>query len=511
MCKKNALLLAFMAAFMMQVNAETVKWLVMPEYNAISYFSETVFKCKKDGKCQLVGLDGEELLPYAVDSVTCYSEGYALALDKIGTRYKVIGFFSEMGQKFSSMDKDYYTGDYPFFSEGLLPVSESSDGLYGYIDVNGRIVVPFKYRKARPFIQGWASVEPPKRLRQNIYIDKNGNTLTIHGFHNGEIVIGSSFNEAGRALVAHYGNENAVIGTDGEMLGEYVRKGNKPPIRFYDFAFDENGDDYVPVLQVVPSFDSHFSVFSENGLYGYVSGEKQIVPAQFTQAGLFANGRAIVEKNGKYGVLSLVKGEFSSTLKSDNNNAKNGKEPAKYTYTLQIPSDISQQAEVRFDAGDGNLRPENFQKGAYTFIPLVENGAREFTIRAQVLVDGLLLWNDEITEGTNNVQLTIEPPFCVTEFANDKDIVTVKTVVTNDSDSEVFVSAYFSAKFAEGSKNTTASKVYSTAKIPSGEQKEFSVDLKVIESEDVKVVVSVSANKNKYGHKSSVIAVKKFF
>lgn len=509
MCKKSVLLLALMVTSMMPVNAETVKWLIKPEYDNISYFSETVFKCKKDGKCQLIGMDGKELLPDAVDSVTCFSEGYALALDKVGERYKVRGFLSEAGQKFHSCNHDYYTGDYPFFSEGLLPVAETPDGLYGYIDVNGRVVVPFKYRKARPFIQGWASVEP--KQRRTVYIDRFGNILDISGFHHGEVVMGSNFNSSGHALIAYYGHEYAIINTKGDVLEKYERKGSKTPVRLYDFTFDENGDDYEPSSRVMPSYNGRFSVFFENGLCGYASGDKHIVPAQFTQAGLFANDCAIAAKGGNYGVLSLVKGDFSASLKEDSDKDRKSNEPAKYTYTIQMPSGVAQQAEVWFDAGDSNLRKVSLQKGSYTFTPLIEKDVREFTVRAQVLVDGLLLWNDEVTEGVSNVQLNIEPPFAVSEFANDKDIFTVKTIVTNESDSEASVSAYFMVKFAEGSKNSIASKVYSSAKIPAGEQKEFSVDLIVEETENVKVTVSISANKIRQGYKSSIIVVKPIY
>jgi len=58
------------------------------------------------------------------------------------------------------------------FKEGLVPVE--LNGKYGYIDINARTVIPFKYGSAYEFESGKARVGLGKR---DFYIDRNGNEV----------------------------------------------------------------------------------------------------------------------------------------------------------------------------------------------------------------------------------------------------------------------------------------------------------------------------------------------
>lgn len=506
MSKKVFLILVAVTLFNTPVFASTVKWLIKPQYDAIGYFSETIFKCKNYGKWQLINAKGEGVLPYAVDSITDCTEGYALALDKEGDNYKIKGFIEKSTQRFIPVKGDYYVGAYPYFSDGCLPVVNPKTNLYGYINKAEQLLVPCKYHKARPFIKGLASVEPKER--KTIYIDKEGKMLKIRGFQHDKIVIGSSFNEKGEALIAYYGNDNAIINTNGEVVRKYERKKGQNPVRSYDFAFDESGKPYNPKQETTLVYDKSITTYSVDGLIGYMRGENTLVPAQFRWAGEFANGLSIVSINDKYGVLSLIEGGFSSTLEGDNNVVNTGKEAPKFVYTLSLPESIAQLVEVKFDNGDGVLRDITLKNNSYTFTPTIENNVQELNVRAQVILDGLLLWEDETTQNLNNIQLEIAPPFCDNEYADGNGIVQVKTKITNSSEIAVKVSAYFMVKFANDSQNSIDSKAYSRATIPPGSEKEFVVNLKVVEAEEVKAAVSVTANGKSYGSKSSIIKLK---
>lgn len=509
MNKKLLILLVIGVAIATSSFASTVKWLVKPQYDAIGYFSTSIFKCQTDGKWQLIDTRGTALLPYTVDSITDCIEGYALLLDKEGGTYKIKGFFAESDKHVIPILGDYYTGCYSFFSEGYVPVADSKTGLLGYLNTDGEVVVPFKYHQARPFIKGLASVEPKEH--KTMYINKNGKALTISGFSNKRIVIGSSFNQKGEALIASYGNDNAVINTNGVVVRQYVRKDGRVPIRKYDFAFDDSDTPQEPNREVSLSFDKDITTFYDNGLVGYMKEDNTLVPAQFTQAGRFANGFAIAAINNKYGVLSLIDGSISATLEGDNNVLKTGKESSKFVYTLKLPENLEQLVEVKFDNGDGVLRDITLEGNSYTFTPAVDKDVREVTVRAQVTLDCLLVWEDETTRSLNSIQLDISQPFCDTEYADGNDIVRVKTVIANKSEVTVSVSTYFSPKFGKESNNSMVSKAYSSAKIVPGEEKEFYVDLKVVETETVKVAVSVKADGKQYGAKSSTIELKPFY
>lgn len=503
--------LLFVTGFVIATSsfASTVKWLIKPQYDAIGYFSTSIFKCQTDGKWQLIDTKGDILLPYTFDSISDCIEGYALMLDKEGANYRIKGFFDENNRRFIPIYGNYYTGNYSFFSEGYVPVVDQKTSLLGYLNTDGEVVIPFKYHKARPFIKGLASVEP--KQHKTVYIDKNGKVLTITGFTNGRIVIGSSFNQKGEALIASFGNNNAIINTKGVVVRQYEKKEGRIPVRKYDFAFDDSDTPQEPNRTLSLPFDKNITTFYVNGLVGYMKEDNTLVPAQFTQAGQFANGFAIASINNKFGVLSLVDGDISASLEGDDNVLKTGKESSKFVYTLKLPENLAQLVEVKFDNGDGVLRDITLEDNSYTFTPAVDKDVREVTVRAQVTLDCLLVWEDETTRSLNSIQLDISQPFCDTEYADGNDIVRVKTLITNKSEVAVNVSTYFSPKFAKESGNSLVSKAYSSAKIVPGEEKEFFVDLKIVEAEMVKVSVSVKANNKSYGEKSSTLELKPFY
>jgi hypothetical protein len=61
------------------------------------------------------------------------------------------------------------------FSEGLAYVADAESGMYGFIDKDGRVVVPFVWFGARPFKNGRAEVADEDF--NWYYIDKEGNIL----------------------------------------------------------------------------------------------------------------------------------------------------------------------------------------------------------------------------------------------------------------------------------------------------------------------------------------------
>ena len=495
MFKKALCLLILMAGFVTSVGASTVKWLIMPKYDAISYFSETLFKCKIDGKSQLVDLKGQTLLPQAADSITDFSEGIAVVLEKTNNHYKIVGFFKESNHSYLSISGDYYAGMYSFFSEGFIAVADAKTDLFGYLNDKGEILpqeaLRFNYLKARPFIKGWASVVPANKSQTTKYINKQGETIDLKGFHRGKVISGSSFNASGEALIAYYGNDNAIIDTKGNIIRKYERLEGTTPVRVYDFAFDESGGECD--VKPVPSFNEKMSSFFESGVFGYVEEEKTMVPAQFTYAGpFFANGCAIAAMGNKYGVLSLVEGEFKAALDLDKK-VKNNKG---YIFTLHIPSELAQQAEVKFDNGDGILRPISLQDNTYKF----SNKEKDFTVRTQITIDGLLLWDETIIRKPEELPFIIIGPSCDDTRANNNNLVKVKAIVKNNTENDVTVICSFTANFDENTKNSfdKNSNLSPSTIIAAKKSEEFSVDIFVKKLEKVTVFVTITIDGKPY-------------
>ncbi len=495
MFKKALCLLILMTGFVASVCASTVKWLIAPKYDAISYFSETLFKCKIDGKSQLVDLKGQTLLPRAADSITDFSEGIALVLEKTNKHYKVVGFVKESDHSYLSINGNYYAGMYSFFSEGLIALADANTDLFGYLNDKGEMLpqeaLHFNYPKARPFIKGWASVEQANKNQTTIYINKQGKTMNLNAFHRGKVVLGSSFNASGEALITYYGDDNAIIDTKGNIIRKYKRLEGTTPVRICDFAFDENGRGCV--AKPIPPLNEKMSNFSENGVFGYVEDEKTMVPAQFTYAGpFFANGCAIAAIDNKYGVLSLVEGDFKTALDLDKK-VKNNKG---YVFTLHIPPAIAQQAEIKFDNGDGILRPISLQDSTYKF----SKKEKEFTIRAQITIDDLLLWDETIIRKPEELPFIIIGPSCDDTRANNNNLVKVKTIVKNNTENDVTVTCSFTANFDESTKNSfdKNSDLNPSTIIAAKKSEEFSVDIFVKKSEKVTVSVSIKIDGKQY-------------
>ena len=509
MVKRFFYILLFWAVFVPTGSAQTIQWLVNPNYDTISHLNGSIFKCKTAGRVQLINTQGDELLTSFADSVTNYSENLALVLDKSGNKLKIRGIIDESGD-FTRVYDVLYANKYSYYSEGLVSVTAPS-GKAGYLDQKGNVVIPCQYRIARPFIKGWASVEPSKRKKQTIYINHRCQTLNIQNPRHGNVVLGSSFNSSGEALIAYYDNDNAIINTQGKIVRDYKRKENITPIRTYDFSFDESGKNSLATSDLGLSYDSELIPFASHQLMGYKKANRIVVPPQFTRAERFANDCAIICQNNQFGIVKLVEGSFSGAFDGDDLVIATGNKVPTYIYSLSIPESLDPDAlQVMFDVGDGNLRTVDLKNNKYEFTPFVEKNTGSCLMKMQVLSDGLLLWSDSLEKSVMGVNLDISSPIALSEKANDQDLIRIRSVITNNSDSPITVSVNFSIKFGKKS-NSISSKANSSATIAPKAQKDFYVDLKVLEAESTKVSVSVRANQKQVGTKSSIIELKPFF
>lgn len=212
---------------------------IPPKYHGVSDFHEGLAAVVLGGKGGFIDMAGNEIVPPKYDEVYDFREGLARVwiadgedkgpfspgkwgyIDKTGKEvvpviYEVIGEFSEgracvvkdgkMGfvdQTGAAVIPLMYTYErpwneiaagyvdiLPFFSEGLAAVwgADGYGGRYGYIDRDGKRVIPFEYDYAGPFSQGLAYVSQGASLwyetdgetsenRKFGYIDKAGQVV----------------------------------------------------------------------------------------------------------------------------------------------------------------------------------------------------------------------------------------------------------------------------------------------------------------------------------------------
>ena len=497
-------------ACVLTTSAQTIQWLVKPNYETISYLNSSIFKCKSRGRVQLIDTKGKDILSPLADSVTNFCENQALVLDKSRNGFKIRGIVNGAGI-FTKVEGDYFANEYSYCSEGLISVVNTS-GKAGYLDDKGKLVIPCQYRIARPFIKGWASVEPAKWQKQTIYINRQRETLKIPDFHNGKVIMGSSFNSSGEALVAYYENDNVVINTKGKVVRKYDQKKNVVPVRSYDFAFEESGKNSIPDSAPKILFDTELFPFTSGQLVGYKKADRIVAPPQFSQARQFANGCAIICQNDKFGIVKLAEGTFSGAFEGEDLLVAAGKKAPTYTYSLAVPENLNSNAlQVMFDIGDGNMQSVILQDNKYEFTPFIDDDTDVCVMKMQVMSDGLLLWTDSLEKSVKSVNLDISSPVALSERANEQDELRIQSVITNNSNLSVIVSGTFYANFAKGSKNKIGQKKTFRGKIAPKSKLEVFVDLNVVEEETTKVSVSVKVDQKAFGTKSAVIQLKPFY
>ena len=476
--------------------SQTVKWCIHPEYDNITYFGEDLFKCvDHSGKLELIDWDGKVLL-HNVDknAITTFDEeGYAIVLKG----NKIVGFLAQAkGHDFQSVTGDYSITQYPFFSEGLLAVT-NGEGKFGFMDAQGKIVIPCKYVEARPFKQGWASVE--KKKKEVWYVNPQGKEMRPDGFHGGKLTKGSSFNENGEAVVANY-QDYAIIGNKMQVKRK-IKYTPDLPVRLCDYSYAEDAGEECREPEVFKlEEDNRIECYSKDGTYGYQwknGGEGDNLPAQFSEAQPFYNGRAIVAKNGKYGVIELLEGVFVANWPKDLRVYPDGKSNL-LRFSLEVPSSLeSNKVEMEFDKGNGYYE-KNTQLSS-DFRPNITYSSNYCTLKGRVNYDGLLLWEGSEDIKINRITIDIKRPAVTTEFADENDEQTVRAVVTNESNVSVSVDAILKVAGLNSSFN---------GMLKPKQSKELFIKVKVTESKQVPASVSVKVDGHAFESKTSQVSLK---
>lgn len=508
---RNAvLIIAAIVFFHTSVQAESVKWLIYPKYDNITYYSSDIFKCEKEGHLSLFDWYGDSLIDqdFLIDSITEYTEGYALALRRESQSYRIVGLLAETADHpFQVVDGNYYMTSYSFFSEGFLVVSNKK-GKMGYLDHTGRCVINCDYTNARPFRKGFASVN--RKNSEVFYINHRGKTKNPIGFYGGKIDKGSSFNDSGEAIVRHE-KECAIIDSEMQVLRKRPYEGVFP-IRTYDYAYSEDYVNPTPNINDKPASDDRYSTFKGVNGIGYCDERGTVVvPPQFSDAGPVCDGRAIVSVGGKYGVLQIIEGNFISICSADDDDNKlivyPGMKFKEIEYDLHVPKSVDKEGlKILLDKGDGNMEetmlPAKFQ-------PVLGNDMCVFSTKIQS-ADGLLLWEEKKELEVVFIRLTVSNPVVVTPYAMENGIQQIKATITNHSDVEVVVSPVFSVTLDRSKKNSIQSgTTLSTCRLVPGQKKELIISVKVKENELVNAKITVAVDGFDCGGSSSKVQLKK--
>lgn len=133
-------------------SAQSAKWAIAPKYNSVNRMAPSTFVLKTQGRVEVVDAEGTTLFADAADSLTSFSDGYALLLKKDKKGMKVVSVIDQT-YKTVPVNTDVYADAYTYYNKGVAAV-KNKKGKYGLLDVNGTLAAPCKM--SSPVLNGEA-------------------------------------------------------------------------------------------------------------------------------------------------------------------------------------------------------------------------------------------------------------------------------------------------------------------------------------------------------------------
>jgi hypothetical protein len=136
--------------------------LVIPViYDNAYSFQEGVAGVYKDDKFGFINKKGETVIPFQYDAGFWFKKGLGIVKKKTDGSYgnnRIWGLINKENEFVISFEEGYkFLG---FLEEGLIS-AKKKENRYGFIDRNGKVVIPFKYYHADSFKNGMAKVTTP--------------------------------------------------------------------------------------------------------------------------------------------------------------------------------------------------------------------------------------------------------------------------------------------------------------------------------------------------------------
>lgn len=205
------------ALFGQIVSAQTVRWVVGPEYEAISPFFEGVAAVKKNGKWGYINEKGSLFVNPEYENVSNFNNGVAVATAADKTVMAIIDLNGKVVKPKGSFKVD---NRFACFSDGLLLVTNGSK--WGYMNLSGNLSIECKYLSAQPFSENFAAVLFDEYW---YYISADG-SIAIPPNSKRESYWAFGFNE-GKAVIL-YNNGMTCIDAAGKEINMILPKVTPP-------------------------------------------------------------------------------------------------------------------------------------------------------------------------------------------------------------------------------------------------------------------------------------------
>lgn len=235
-----------------EMKSDTWEWAIEPSKYENLYFSNDglVIAINEYEKYGVMNLEGEIAVPFSYDYVSQYNYGIACA-EKDGETF----YIDKAGNRV--WDETYE--DIRVFQEELGAVK--IDDQWGFIALNGDVMVPCQYDDVKSFVGGMAAVKEKGKWG---FIDKNGN-----------LVAECRYDE-----VRDFQEGYAAVSEDGK----------------WGFLNEDGTVSVQCIYDEVHDFQEGYAAVTENEKWGFIDGSGTIkIELQYDAVGNYSEGKVAVK------------------------------------------------------------------------------------------------------------------------------------------------------------------------------------------------------------------------
>lgn len=404
-CTRHIAIAFALLLYSSSASAQMAEWLVKPgRYDEIIGFSRNLYRTEKDGVYGLLDHHGSEIVSPKFDQITDFANGYAFILRQDAQGVRVYGHINGDNGEVTTYEKPYIIADgMVFFNDGLMPVNNGS-GKYGFINMQGKLVLDYQYTDVLPFCEGFAGVWIGDKF---MFIDKSGGKLHV-SFPNGGIATsGANFN-GGKGFICD--DDDIWYTIDAESK---LKRTSKQSGKTYDYlgriGTSESEEVDYKKMSLTAEANSYANIkkITTNGLVGYNIGSKTILPPQLTYGSDFSNDLAVARMGEKVGLLHIVDRQglvLAKEINPSHTISSRGAQECRF----KVMGDETLSYEL-FD-GSAPIPLKSLGRNEYSFQANISGGKRAETktYSLKAMSDGLYLGEAQLTyKFTQKSNLTV--------------------------------------------------------------------------------------------------------
>ncbi len=269
------------------------------QFNKAYDFNSDIARVKVGNKIGLIMRSGEFILSPKYRDISAFEKNDVAIVKTGGNKIRYI-LVNRRGERVGkhSFQKIFS------FNEGIAKVKDNN--LYGFVDVEGHLLLATDYDKVGDFSEGRAWVKKEGKCG---YIDTTG-----------EIIVPLEFNKCedyqdGTALVFESPKKGGVLDREGDFILEpklnkilaYSEdRGLMCDKRKRYYFISKSGDPYEGFYQDARPFKNKIAIVKIDGKWGIINTKGiPVVPTKYDKIGTFENGYAAIKISGFQGVTDL--------------------------------------------------------------------------------------------------------------------------------------------------------------------------------------------------------------